>query len=462
MLGKNSGRMLPAIFLFVASMAAGRAHSADSWPCFRGPTGMGVAQDDPRLPEQWNKTDNIRWAVEVPGWGWSCPIVTADKVFLTAVTSEKEYEKPQQGLYNGTGRAEPPEGLHRWMVYCLDLDSGKILWKHEAHQGQPQVPRHPKSTYASETPVTDGQRVYALFGDVGLYCYDFAGRQLWSHQIEPKKSFFNYGAAASPVICDGLVVMVYDNMEDRYIAAFDAQTGEQRWRTARPARALLGTRSTWATPLVWKNDLRTEIVTSDYGCIRSYDPRGNMLWDLKVPTSNLIIPSPISSHGLVYVTSGYVGDSDRPIYAIRPGAAGQDTVGENPAEHPYMAWSQPQAGPYNTSPIIYGDYYYTLLDRGFITCHDARTGQEIYGKTRFPEGASFTSSPWAYNGKMFCLSEDGDTYVVEAGPAFKVVGINRLDELCLATPAVADGRLLLRTASRLYCITDESRRGARR
>jgi outer membrane protein assembly factor BamB len=173
---------------------------------------------------------------------------------------------------------------------------------------------------------------------------------------------------------------------------------------------------------------------------------------VKAPTSNLIIPSPISAHGMVYVTSGYVGDRDRPVYAIRPGAEGQSALGENPAGHPHLVWSQSQAGPYNTSPIVYGDYYYTLLDRGFMTCHDARTGKEIYGKTRFPQGASFTASPWAYNGKIFCLSEDGDTYVVEAGPAFKVVGINRLDELCLASPAVADGKLLLRTASRLYCI----------
>ena len=454
MLAKNIAKrtMLAVAFLLVSAALVCRAEGADAWPCFRGPSGMGVAQDDPRLAERWSKTENVRWVTEVPGWGWSCPIVSGGKVFLTAVVSENEYEKPQKGLYAGTGRTKPPEGLHRWLVYCLDLESGQILWQREAHREQPQVPRHPKSSYASETPVTDGQRVYALFGDVGLYCYDFEGRQLWSHRIEPKKSFFDYGAAASPVLCDGMVVLVYDNMEDRYIAAVDAQTGEQRWRTGRPARALLGTRSTWATPLVWKNELRTEIVTSDYGCIRSYDPRGNVLWDLKAPTSNLIIPTPISARGLVYVTSGYVGDRERPVYAIRPGAAGQSTLGENPAEHPHVAWSQPQAGPYNTSPIVYGDYYYTLLDRGFMTCHDAKTGEEVYGRTRFPESASFTSSPWACNGKIFCLSEDGDTYVVQAGPEFKVVGINRLEELCLATPAVADGKLLLRTASRLYCI----------
>ena len=445
-------RMLSVMSLLAVSAFTCRAEASEDWPCFRGLTGMGVASDDPRLAERWSKTENVRWVADVPGWGWSCPVVSRGRVFLTTVVGEKEYEKPQKGLYNGTGRAEPPEGLHRWLVYCLDLVSGKVLWKHEAHQGQPQVPRHPKSSYASETPVTDGQRVYALFGDVGLYCYDFEGRQLWSRPIEPKKSFFNYGAAASPVICGDAVIVVYDNMEERYIAAFDARTGDQRWRTARPALALLGQRSTWATPCVWKNERRTEIVTSDFGGLCSYDPDGKMLWALKGPTSNLIIPSPIAAHGLVYVTSGYVGDRDRPVYAIRPGAEGTSAIGENPAEHPQVAWSQPQAGPYNTSPIVYGDFYYTLLDRGFMTCHDARTGKPIYEKTRFPEKASFTASPWAYNGKVFCLSEDGDTYVVEAGPAFKVVGVNSLNEFCLATPAVADGKLLLRTASRLYCL----------
>ena len=445
--------IVPSVILLLASFTLVlRAEGTEDWPCFRGPTAMGVAEDDSRLPDRWSRTENVRWVTEMSGWGWSSPIVSGDRVFLTAVVNENEYEKPKKGLYNGMGRAKPPQGMHRWMVYCLNLDSGKILWEREAHQGQPRVPRHPKSTYASETPVTDGQRVYALFGDVGLYCYDFEGKNLWSHLIEPKKSLMNYGAAASPVICGDQVIMVYDNQEDRYIAAFKAKTGEQCWRTDRPARAALGTRSTWATPFVWKNDQRTEIVTSDYRRIRSYDLSGNVLWELEGPASNLVIPSPFAAHGMVYVTSGYVGDRDRPVYAIRPGAQGETSVDEDPAEHPHVAWFQPKAGPYNTSPIVYGEYYYTLLDRGFMTCHNARTGAKVYGKTRFPKGASFTSSPWAYNGKVFCLSEDGDTYVVEAGPEFKVVGTNRLEELCLASPAVADGKLLLRTASRLYCI----------
>ncbi len=437
--------------LLVAVATVARAEPNETWPRFRGPTAMGVAEDDPRLPQTWSKTENVRWVTDVPGWGWSGPIVSGGKVFLTAVVNENQYEQPKKGLYNGSGRAEPPEGVHHWMVYCLELDSGKILWKHGASRGEPKVPRHPKSTYASETPVTDGRRVYALFGDVGLYCYDLQGKPLWSHRIEPKKSLMNYGAAASPVICGEMVIVVYDNLEESYLAAFDAKTGVPRWRTARKNTNHKDL-STWATPFVWKHDRRTEIVTSGYRYIRSYDPGGRVLWQLEAPTSHLVIPSPFAAHGMVYLTSGYVGDRDRPVYAIRPGGEGETSVPDEPAEHPQVAWCQPQAGPYNTSPIVYGDYYYTLMDRGFMTCHDARTGQEIYGKTRFPEGASFTSSPWAYNGKIFCLSEDGDTFVVEAGPQFKVVGINRLDELCLASPAVASGKLLLRTASRLYCM----------
>lgn len=223
--------IVPSVLLLLASFThALQAEGTDDWPRFRGPTAMGVVQDDPRLADRWSKTQNVRWVTEAPGWGWSSPIVSGGKVFLTAVVNEEEYEEPAKGLYNGAGRAEPPSGLHRWIVYCLDLDSGKILWQREPHHGQPRAPRHPKSTYASETPVTDGRRVYALFGDVGLYCYDFQGNQLWSHAVEPRKSLSNYGAAASPVICGDQVIMVYDNMEERYIVAFDAETGKQRWQ----------------------------------------------------------------------------------------------------------------------------------------------------------------------------------------------------------------------------------------
>lgn len=437
-------------FCLVTFFSVAVAHAAEpnpDWPRFRGPTAMGVAEDDPRLPEQWSKTENVAWVTDIPGLGWSSPIASGGKVFLTAVISESEYERPSKGLYQGLGRPEPPKGVHHWIVYCLDLETGKILWQHEVHQGEPLSPRHPKSTYASETPVTDGRQVYALFGDLGLYCCDFDGKLVWSHKIQPQVTLFGYGAAASPVLCGDLVVMVYDNQGQSYIAAFDKRTGEPRWRTDRKER------STWGTPLVWTNEFRTEIVTTGYHATRSYDAGGKLLWSMSGPMSNLVIPSPFAADGLLYVASGYVGDRQRPVYAVRPGAEGELEFGDDPADHPSIAWYLPQGGPYNTSPMAYHGYYYTLHDRGFLTCHDARTGEEVYGKTRFPEGASFTSSPWAYNGRIFCLSEDGDTYVVDAGREFKVLATNRLEEMCMASPAVVGGKLLLRTASKVYCLS---------
>jgi len=412
---------------------------------------MGVAEDDPKLPETWSKTENVDWVTEVPGWGWSGPINAGRKVFLTAVINDDKYEMPQKGLYLGQGRQEPPKTVHHWMVYCLDLDSGEIVWKHEAHRGLPQAPRHPKSTYASETPVTDGERVYTLFGDLGLFSYDLNGNLLWSHKIKPEPSIFGYGAAASPVVCGDSVIVLYDNQGQSFLAAFDKKTGKQLWRANRDER------STWATPFVWKNEQRTEIITNGYNeVVRSYDPAGKLLWTMKGPMSNLVIPSPFASHGNLFITSGYIGDRERPIYVMRPGAEGRITLPENPAEHESMAWHLPMAGPYNTSPIVYRDRYYTVHDRGFLTCHDARTGEEVFDKARFPGGASFTSSPWAYNGKVFCLSEDGQTYVLDTGNEFKILATNSLDELCMACPAVVQGKLLLRTASKLYCISDHS------
>ena len=418
------------------------------WPSFRGPTAAGVANDDPALPDRWSETENIYWQTNVPGLGWSNPIVWGNRIFLTSVSSDAEYERPKKGLYAGMGRSDPPEGIHHWLVHCLDLESGKTVWQKEVHQGQPSFPRHQKSSYASETPVTDGQRVYFLFGDLGLWCFDFDGNELWSHSIEARKTFFGYGAAASPVVHDGRVVYVYDNQEDSYITCLDTVSGDVIWQMDRDES------STWATPFVWKNHLRTEIVTCGKRRNRAYDLDGKLLWEFDGRMSNLVIPSPFASHGMLYLASGYVGDKHRPVYALTPGASGEITLDdEQPQEHPHIQWYQRQGSPYNTSPIAYGNYYYTLLDRGFLTCHDARTGEEVYGRTRFPKSASFTASPWAYNGKLFCLSEDGETFVVRAGPEFEVLHSNSLNELCLASPAIAQGKLLIRTASKLYCIS---------
>ena len=426
-------------------------NAQESWPRFRGPGGRGIAADNPGLPIRWSKTKNVAWVTDVPGWGWASPIVWGNKVFLSTVVSEHEERQPSKGLYLGLGVREPSKGIHRWLTLCYDLESGKELWRHEPHVGEPKVPRHPKSTYAAETPVTDGERLYVLFGDLGLYCYSLDGTPIWSQAIEAKKTFLDYGAAASPVVHEGQVFIVYDNLEDSWIASFDAKTGQQRWRKSRDEKR------SWATPLVWRTEFRTEIVVPGLNRNRSYSLDGELLWEFDGQMSSLVIPSPFAAHDMVFLASGYVGDNHRPTFAVKPGASGNIAAEGEFADSPFIEWYQPQASAYNTSQIVVGDYLYTVYDQGFVTCHNAKTGAEVFGKHRFPQGASFTASPWAYNGKLFCLSEDGDTYVLEAGSEFKLLATNSLDELCIACPAVVGDRVLIRTASKLYCLTSTQR-----
>jgi outer membrane protein assembly factor BamB len=272
------------------------------------------------------------------------------------------------------------------------------------------------------------------------------GKPVWSQKATPVKTRTGFGSAASPILHGDRVIHVNDNDEQSYIAAYDKRTGKELWRTGRDEG------SNWATPFVWQNDRRTEIVTAGTGKIRSYDLDGKLLWELK-GMSIYAIPTPFAADGLLYIASGYPADKIRPVYAIRSGAMGDISLKPNQTSNDFIVWSDPAIGPYNPTPLVYQGCYYTLLDRGFLTCHDPKTGKEIYGRQRITmDATSFTASLWAYNGKVFALSEDGDTYVMAAGPEFKALGKNSLGEMSLSTPAVANGGLIIRTASRLYRI----------
>jgi len=440
-------RLMIALPLMMLILTAAAAAAADNWPGFRGPGSLGVAED-PNLPDTWSTTENVTWKTDIPGAGWSSPAVWGDNIFLTSVIGSAESEKPKKGLYFG-GERKAPTDIHRWMVYCVDFKTGKIRWEREVKKGPPESSHHLKNTYASETPVTDGERVYAYFGNVGVFCFDMSGKQLWSKTWGPFQTRYGWGTAASPVLHKDRLYIVNDNEQQSFIVALNKKTGDEVWRVERKEG------SNWATPYIWENEIRTEIITPGTGRVRSYDLNGKLLWEFG-GMSSIAIPTPFSRHGLVYIASGYIGDQHRPVYAIKPGAAGDISLKPGETSNKYIAWYLPQAGPYNPSPLVYGDYYYTLYDRGFFTCHDAKTGNEVYPRVRIDPGVNaFTSSPWAYNGKIFCLSEDGDTFVIKAGPEFKLLGKNSLDEMCMATPAIVRGSLIVRTASKLYRISKQ-------
>jgi outer membrane protein assembly factor BamB len=356
-------------------------------------------------------------------------------------------ESPRKGLYIGGTRFTPPEMDQQWKVFCFSLKDGALLWERCVHAGKPAQPIHIKNSYASETPVTDGRHVYCYFGNLGVFCFDFDGQLRWERKLQPHRLRWGWGPAASPLLHDGRLYILNDNEKDSYLLALDAETGNDIWRTPRDEK------SNWSTPNIWTHPVRTEIVTAGTGRVRSYDLQGNELWSLK-GMSHITIATPYASNDLLYITSGYVLNRLRPIYAIRPGASGDISLEDEATSNEFIAWSDDKAAPYNPSTLVYDGRLYVLYDRGTFACFDAASGRVIYDKQRLPKGRQFTSSPWAYGGKVFCLNEDGVTFVLRAGDEFEVLHTNPLeaDEMCLATPAIAGDKLLIRSLERLYCI----------
>ena len=316
-----------------------------NWPQFRGVNANPAIADNPNLPEKWSTTENVKWVVDIPGLGWSSPVVWGNRVFLTTVDAAGNWERPKPGLYKGLGRRVPVDEVHAWIVYCFDLNTGEVLWRRKVKEGKPMTPRHFKNTYASETPATDGERVYFPFGDVGLYAFDLDGNPVWTYEIMAQKTKNDWGPASSPIVYKGHVYLLYDNEEQSWITKLDAKTGKTIWKIDRDEV------SSWATPYIWENEHRTELVTNAKNRIRSYDLDGKLLWEMDGRMSWACIATPMSAGGLLYVNSGYFSDKHRPVYAIKPGASGNITLAEGESSNEFVAWYQPLAGNYNTSPI---------------------------------------------------------------------------------------------------------------
>jgi outer membrane protein assembly factor BamB len=436
----------PSLAILLAGLCPVVCHAAEeNWPQFLGPGSRAIGRGA-NWPDHWSPTENVAWAKEIPGRGWSSPVVWGNRVFLTTAIDPASPELPQKGLYRGGEKPEVPTADFQFKVYCLDLLSGKVLWDRLAHHGPPPGPTHSKNTYASETPTTDGERVYALFGNVGVYCFDMEGHPVWEKAIAPHKRRLGWGTAASPVLHGERLYIVDDNEEQSYLLALNKRTGEEAWRVDRDEK------SNWSTPYVWQNEKRTEIVTLGSLKNRSYDLDGKLLWWFH-GMSGITIATPYEDHGLLYISSGFVGDKKKPLYAIRPGGEGNIGLEGTDTSNAAIVWSN-QAAPYNPTTLVYDGRLYVLYDRGTLSAFDAATGKPLYEQKELPKGEHFTSSPWAYNGKVFCQNEDGLTYVVKAGDDFEILRVNRLagDEMFMASPAIVGDRLVIRSSAQVYCV----------
>ena len=435
-----------------------------TWPQFRGPESNPVGSH-PRLADRWSKTENVEWSQEIPGRGWSSPIVTGGKVYLTTVITDGKSKPPQIGTeYSNEYAAElqkqglpiqeiikrlterdielPSEVTLHYVLYCLDLKSGKTDWKKEFYTGRPPGGRHRKNSFVSETPVTDGKFVYVYVTNLGLWAFDLKGSVRWTTPLEANPIYLELGTGSSPALAGNLLVVLSDNEKQQYIAAFDKQTGKQVWRTNRDLGGDGQPRqhSGWATPFVWRNPLRTEIVTIGPLTVVSYDLQGKELWRMS-GTAVTPVPTPFAYEGLLYVNGG----RGRPLFAIRPGAAGDISLKEDQTSNEFIVWSQPRGGTYLPSAVAYQGAIYTLTETGILNRFDAKTGKQTY-KTRIdPAATAFTTSPWIYNDNLFCLSEEGQTFVVTTGEQFQLLHVNELDDMTLASPAFAGERLLIRT-----------------
>ncbi len=436
--------LFPIVLLcLLSSMEAKPAKNNTNWTQWRGPNGQGVSSET-GLPTEWSATRNVKWKTPLAGRGHSSPIIWGDRIFLTTSIEGEVIPgtQPPKHFIGGEQYVHPDSvgasRHHTLKVLCLDRRNGKLLWERAAYTGRVYDDRHRKATYADGTPATDGRYVYAWFGSEGLYCYDHNGKLVW------RKSLGNLatqgmGTGTSPVLYENLVILQCDEDEGKqsFIAALDKRTGKEVWRTPRRIEV------SWTTPVIARTPTRDELVASGNQFVIAYDPAtGKELWRCQ-GTQSWTVPTPLVGHGIVVVSAAH---PVKRAVAIRLGGSG-DVTGT-----PQVVWQRDKGTGYTPSSILYGDYVYLMTDRGLLTCVDVKTGEVKYEGARVPKPATFSASPVAFEDKLLLTSEDGDTFLLKAGPQHEVLQTNSLDEPIYSSPAIAGGNIFIRSTKHLYCI----------
>jgi outer membrane protein assembly factor BamB len=437
--------------VLVLSLAA--VSFAGDWPAYRGPAATGVGEG--AAPSSWSGDTaagvrNIKWKTAIPGLGHSSPVIIGNKLFVASAVSSAGKAPLKLGLY-GSGNSAEDDAEQEWVLFCFDKRTGKILWQQSAHKGKPRARRHTKATHANTTVATDGKRVIAFFGSEGLYSYTLNGKLEWKKDLgtldmaPSDDRTLSWGFASSPALFEDKVVIQSDSKKDGFLAVFAAADGRELWRVPRSAVSVCS----WSTPGVFRTGSRVQIVTNGYPYIVGYDlANGKELWRLK-SEGDIPVPVPFMAHGLIYVANAHGGKA--PLYAIRPDASGDITPAAGSRVSAGLAWSDERNGSYLQTPVVYGDLIYASTSQGIFKAYEARTGRKLY-EERLGTGGSFTSSPIAADGKVYVSNEEGQTYVVKAGPKFELIRTNELGEPVLSTPAVSDGLLYVRTPGNLVAI----------
>lgn len=473
---------LPSVTAFAADPSS---EAMRNWPQWRGPLCTGVApQADP--PTSWSETENVRWKAPIPGQGDASPIVWGDRVYvLTAIKRELAPEdgtagegakaddggsggdggadRAPRGPFarqtaqdappqdrpappgnrpdrpRGPGRQGPPKEMHEFVVLALDRATGKVVWQTKVHEQVPHEGTHPDASFASASPVTDGEHIFAYFGSYGLYCLDTSGKVVWKTDLGDMRVRNAFGEGASPALHRDTLVVTWDHEGADFIVAFDKSTGKERWRVARDEP------TTWATPLIVADGDRAQVIVPGSNRCRSYDLKtGEVLWECGGLTMN-VIPSALTDGKTAYLMSGFRGAA---LKAVKLAEARGD-IDHSPA----VMWTYDKDTPYVPSGLLHRDQLYFLSNnRAMLTCLDARTGKVHFGPERLEGLRNIYASIVAAGDHVYILDRDGATLVLKAGPELKVVATNTLDDSFDASPALAGGEIFLRGSRHLYCI----------
>jgi outer membrane protein assembly factor BamB len=410
--------------------AGASAQSGRGWPGWRGPEGTG-ASATAKPPIEWSESKNVRWKIELPGRGSASPIVWQDRLYvLTAVPAGADLASSHAAA----------KGRNRYVVMALDRKTGKTVWERTAREEEPHEGTHNQfGTYASSSAVTDGEVLIASFESRGIYAYDLAGTKLWEVDLGDKRMRNEFGEGSTPALHKDRVVLVWDHQGESFIVALDKKTGKELWRTNRDEI------DSWATPLVVEVNGSAQVVTSGMRRVRSYDlETGKVVWEMAGLTMNPI-PSPVAANGMVYLMSGFRGNS---LKAVTLASAKGDIT-----DTPAVAWTFDRDTPYVPSPLLYdGALYFLKGNTGVLSVFDAKTGKPHYQLQRIDGVPNVFASPVGADGRVYVVGQDGGTAVLKHGPTYEVLATNKLDDKFDASPALVDSEIYLRGYRYLYCV----------